>query len=116
MHFPLLTATVIAFLTLATTIHAGSFQIKGKNHWYGQGCDLKIKDVCGCSKTLSINGIHTCESLPDVFTHGNVCGGHWTMDVHHENHAVRFYGKGGCNAGCYLNSRTGGAKCESRGF
>ncbi|KAI4155640.1 MAG: hypothetical protein L6R39_001207 [Caloplaca ligustica] len=85
-YLTILTAT----LALAAGTSAGQFSLHQKNTDTRAGCDLKIENVCGCSKTLSVNDIKTCDKLPNVRIHGDVCGGKFQINARSPQHTVRF--------------------------
>ncbi|KAI4097214.1 MAG: hypothetical protein LQ344_000624 [Seirophora lacunosa] len=102
MHYlNLLTAALT--LLLASGASAGQFSLHKKNTMWRSGCDLKIDNVCGCSKTLAVHKLRSCDKLPDVWTGGKVCGGKWQLNTKNPLHTVRFEKKG-CKAGCNLRS------------
>ncbi|KAI4196887.1 MAG: hypothetical protein LQ350_006256 [Teloschistes chrysophthalmus] len=74
-----LTHLIAPLFLLASTATASSFTLIKDKKWYGDGCSLRIEDVCGCTKTVNINHAYGCKDLPDVYTHGGVCGGSWTL-------------------------------------
>lgn len=105
--------TLLPLLLLLTTplISASSFTLRLDKKWYGNGCSLVIENVCGCSKTVNINHAYECENLPDVYTHGNVCGGSWTLWTKQgQKHNVGF-ARGGCGRRCDLGELEDGRSC-----
>ena len=107
---------LLSLLALAASACAGIFSLHDKKRWYATGCDLKMSDVTGhCSKTVSVNNVYSCDSLPDSFTHGKACGGWWTLDVKKKDHAARFRGRFGKEM-CYLNSLESGSQCSGFKF
>ncbi|KAI4245788.1 MAG: hypothetical protein L6R40_002316 [Gallowayella cf. fulva] len=97
---------VIGALALVSSASAGQFRLNQKTGAFSNGCDLKIDNVCGCSKTLAVNRVWPCDKLPNVWTHGSVCGGKWQLNTKDPRHTVRFE-KAGCHEGCNLNSMKG---------
>lgn len=111
----LITLTTLTTLFLLIFSANAGFTLKDDKKWYGTGCSLKVDDVCGCSKKVNINHVYACEDLPDTHTHGNVCGGHWTLWTarNKHNHQIVFTGKNrSCGKKCYLGGLKSGSKCD----
>ncbi|KAL8653548.1 MAG: hypothetical protein Q9210_002030 [Variospora velana] len=101
MHYlTLLTATLAL---AASGASANQFSLHEKNTVVRSGCDLKIDNVCGCTKTLAVHKLKSCDKLPDVWTGGKVCGGKWQLNTKNPLHTVRFEKKD-CASGCNLGS------------
>ncbi|KAL8645478.1 MAG: hypothetical protein Q9210_006685, partial [Variospora velana] len=88
----LVSLTTLLVLTLGAN---ASFTLVKDKKWYGTGCSLKIDNVCGCSKKVNINHVYRCDQLPEAYTHGNVCGGHWTLWNTGRKNGQIYYSKGG---------------------
>ncbi|KAI4228921.1 MAG: hypothetical protein L6R36_001253 [Xanthoria steineri] len=97
---------IITALVLTSSAFAGQFKLIQKTDAFNRGCNLKIENVCGCNKDISINKAWPCTKLPNVWTGGKVCGGKWQLNTKDKRHTVRFEKKG-CNEGCNLNSMKG---------
>ncbi|KAL8658288.1 MAG: hypothetical protein Q9226_001103 [Calogaya cf. arnoldii] len=101
--------TLLCLLTPLTL--AGQFALIEKHHTMSTACDLRLIDVCGCTKSLAVHKIWSCQNLPNVLTRGKICGGKWQLNTQSKNHTVRFE-KPGCNEGCNLYSMHGSAMDE----
>ncbi|CAL8576148.1 hypothetical protein XPA_002041 [Xanthoria parietina] len=111
MRYTALATTICCFLTVLGGAHAG-FTLKDDKKWYGTGCSLALDNVCGCTKKLNINHAYACHELPSVYTHGSVCGGHWTLEVaKNKRHGVKF-SRGGCSRVCDIGDLEHNAHCD----
>ncbi|KAI4207387.1 MAG: hypothetical protein LQ348_000573, partial [Seirophora lacunosa] len=93
--------TILLVFTLGAS---ASFTLVRDKKWYGTGCSLKIDDECGCSKKVNINHVYACDHLPPVYTHGNVCGGHWTLWTIGRKEGQVAYSKGKCSGHCIMGA------------
>ncbi|KAL8723212.1 MAG: hypothetical protein Q9181_007333 [Wetmoreana brouardii] len=88
-----LTAILITFGYLFSVATAGTFLRTDVEHGgFGQpGCDIRIKDVCGCTKSVDVDYHHGCgDKKRKKSQHGSVCEGTWCMDGNESDMSVYY--------------------------
>ncbi|KAL8778120.1 MAG: hypothetical protein Q9213_007563 [Squamulea squamosa] len=112
---------LLSTITLFDLTAASTFHLINKKHTLATGCDLKLTDICGCTKAVAISNWLDCGTLTTEAHRGNVCGGKWAYNSQDPKHTVTFE-KPGCKMACDLNSELGeegkqkGALCDAMNY